>query len=290
MSNVTVAPTSAPDSSSSSSSLQNIFGYDPNKHAAEAAAILFAALCIITFALNIKFKSRFLMVIPIAALMETIGYALRPYSAFNVGKYIITTLCILLAPTIFAMADYALISKIMIKTGVHHPIFTPKRVRWMFLWADVTSFLIQIAGGGLTASTNIQTSLMGSKLLIAGLSIALCVFVFFLFMLIYIYFKMRDNLNDDLRNCKIMMYVLFFDMILLILRSAYRVAEYGDLKYHNSVSTNEHLFYGCDFTEMLLLNLIWVPFHPGFWNILEIPDETNPTISDQKRMEMGYTK
>lgn len=102
-------------------------------------------------------------------------------------------------------------------------------------------------------------------MLLGGLAIALCVFIFFLFLLTYLHLNMRRNSDRSamqLKSEKILI-VLYIDMILLIIRSAYRVAEYGNLEYHNPISTNEHLFYGLDAAEMLLLNALWIPFHPG---------------------------
>lgn len=170
----------------------------------------------------------------------------------------------------------------MIKTGVTHPIFKPKIVRYIFLIADICSFTIQVSGGGLTAISDISIaqlgewldtkhiySLLGSKILLSGLAAALCVFVFFLCMLVYLHIKLRrrGNLTEEGYKGEKLIFILYIDMILLIIRSVYRVAEYGNLQYHNSISTNEKLFYGLDMLEMATLNILWIPFHPGFWGM-----------------------
>jgi hypothetical protein len=89
----------------------NIYGYDPNRPLAYACTAIFAVLCVAVGIINIRHKSWFFIVIPIASAMEVVGFAIRPDAAFDVGKYIVTTLCILLAPTVYAMADYALVSR-----------------------------------------------------------------------------------------------------------------------------------------------------------------------------------
>jgi len=244
-----------------------IYGYYPNEPLAYAAVGVFAALCLTMIALNIRFKSWFMMVIPAASMMELIGFALRPFAALDVPKYVVSTLMILLAPTVFAMADYSLLSKMISKTKIEHPIFTAKRVKWVFLAGDICSFLVQVSGGGLTAITsNIPIAQTGAKILLAGLAISLCVFSFFLFMTAYIHYKMRNEMKG---KWKFILYVLYFNMILLLIRSAYRIAEYGNMQYHNSVSVNEPLFYCLDVLEMFLLNLSWIPFHPGFWDMTD---------------------
>jgi hypothetical protein len=102
----------------------NIYGYDPNHRLAQVAAAIFALLMIVVLIINIRFRSWFFMVIPIASLMEAIGFVVRPYAAYSVGKYIISTLCILLAPTVYAMGDYAMISKMYVNIRLALDILT----------------------------------------------------------------------------------------------------------------------------------------------------------------------
>jgi len=250
----------------------NFYGYDPSTPGAIVTAVLFAVMGTVVLILNVRFKSWFLMAVPVAAYMEVVGFALRLDSSYDLGKYIVAVLCILLAPTVFAVADYGLISRIMIRTGIHHPIFTPSVARWIFLCADISSFFIQCTGGGLTASKDLGVSQNGARMLLAGLSLALSVFCFFLFLVAYVYKVMRAkavNSSEEGRNVRAILFILFFDMILFIIRSGYRVAEYAKLEYHNPISTNEGLFYALDGFEMLLLSAMWIPFHPGFWNMVD---------------------
>lgn len=89
----------------------NIYGYEPSEAGAYISAAIFAVLFLAVLALNIRYKTWFFMVVPIASIMELIGFVLRPDSEYNVKRYIVSTLGILLAPTVFAMADYTLISR-----------------------------------------------------------------------------------------------------------------------------------------------------------------------------------
>ena len=59
----------------------NIFGYVPSETGAIIAGVLFGILFIIVLAITIRKKSWFLIVVPIASMMEVIGFALRPGSA-----------------------------------------------------------------------------------------------------------------------------------------------------------------------------------------------------------------
>ena len=90
----------------------NIYGYTPNETAAYVVAAIFGVLFLVTGVLTIRFRSWFFLVVPIASLMEVIGMAMRPGSEYTLSKYIVSVLMVLLAPTIYAMADYAMLSKL----------------------------------------------------------------------------------------------------------------------------------------------------------------------------------
>ena len=68
------------------------------------------------------------------------------------------------------------------------------------------------------------------------------------------------------RNWKVILSLLYVDMLLLIVRSSYRVAEFAITR---NVNSDENLFYSLDALEMLLLQFLWIPLHPGFWNMLD---------------------
>ena len=89
----------------------NLFGYTPNAAAAYVCVALYAIPFIAISALNIKFKSWFMIPVCIGCLMEIIGFAIRPTSAYSVSQYVLTVLMVLLAPTIYAMSDYSFLSK-----------------------------------------------------------------------------------------------------------------------------------------------------------------------------------
>ena len=118
-----------------------------------------------------------------------------------------------------------------------------------------------------------RINISGSKIILGGLCISLCVFVFFLFLTFYVHTRLLKNQGQKKERWTIIFYLLYFDMILFIIRSAYRVAEFGNLEFHNSIATNETLFYTLDALEMAVLNLFWIPFHPGFWDMLDTEND-----------------
>jgi len=258
----------------------NYFEYTPSLALCIISIIVFAIEGIILLALNIKFKAWFFMVLPVAAAMEIFGFGWRIHMIYNLDDkagFILYIVPILLAPTVIAAADYALVSKLMKKAGVGNKIFRPSVVRYFFLAFDVIAFAIQGAGGGLLGGAETyEESRRGSQVVLVGLAISLAVFFFFTVTTIYIHVKMSRNERADPEKYKFkdtrykrIFIVLYIDMVLFLIRSAYRVAEFSYDSFFNPVSNSEGLFYGLDILLMAIVLLLWIPFHPGFYNFVE---------------------
>lgn len=88
-----------------------LFGYEPNPIGALITCAIFCLLFLVVLVLSIRFRNWYVFAVPIGSAMEAIGFYFR--SDYQViWKYILTHLLILIAPTILAMASYALISKL----------------------------------------------------------------------------------------------------------------------------------------------------------------------------------
>jgi uncharacterized membrane protein len=92
----------------------SILGYEPSQAASIVCLVLFFVLGAVVLGLNLKFKSWFFMSLVVAAILEVIGLAFRvevKEKPFSIPIYIGYSLPVLVAPTIFAIADYALVSR-----------------------------------------------------------------------------------------------------------------------------------------------------------------------------------
>ena len=163
----------------------------------------------------------------------------------------------------------------MEKFDIKLRILRPTVLKWIFILGDIFSFLLQTTGGGLATSQSTATT--GANLLLTGLCVSLCVFVFFLGTCLYIHWQVR---NSDLFSNKwrVTFGILYLDMMLLIIRSCYRIAEYSNLQFQNPISTNETYFYTFDTMLMLLLSYVWIAFHPGVWRLFNAEDSNSSNI------------
>jgi len=237
----------------------SLYGYTPEETGAIVVSITFGLFAIITLFQNFKFKSYYFIFVPIASAMECVGFALRPHSEFHFSQYIVSTLLILLSPTIFAMAGFSLISKIVNEMKIQPKYINTKIIKYTLAAIYMICFLFQVLGCFLTANAD-DTSSTGAGILISGLSLELIIFVLFIPLLVFLITKSIKTEKSP-KN-KILLGILLFDTILLIVRSSYRIAEYSNLEFYNPISRNEKLFYDLDAFEMLFLNILWIPFHP----------------------------
>jgi len=260
--------------------LDNYFGYDPNQPLAAVGACYFGIMFSVVLGLNIYCKQLYFPYILLGSAMETIGYATRPFALTNLGLFVTAQLMVILAPTIYAMADYAFIGAIMHDTNIRPLGLSPRVLRLGFMVADWSAFLIQAGGGGSTSSQDNATRMAGARALFAGLCCIETVFVMFLFLNLYVHRQLIETRQLSLKWRRVSF--LYFDVLLLILRSGYRIAEYSHLEYYNPISLNETLFYVLDTLPMSILNFIWIPFHPFF-----ISSAASPTAKAEAAAAAG---
>ena len=84
-------------------------------------------------------------------------------------------------PCAFIAADYILLGRLarFLRAG-QHLLVPPTKIMIVFLISDITTFLIQAAGGGVSiGATTIAGNKLGSNIFLAGLAIQLASFVLF---------------------------------------------------------------------------------------------------------------
>ncbi len=79
------------------------------------------------------------------------------------GIYIAEYLFIVLSPCGFIAGLYVLLGRLSQWIGCgQHLLIPARRITLFFVMSDVTTFLIQAAGGSISISNNVQTALAGS--------------------------------------------------------------------------------------------------------------------------------
>jgi len=251
-------------SNSTTTSPPIYYGYFPDLNLAIVALVLYLVVVITVTGITIRFKRWNFLVLSGAGFADCLGWALRIVSTKQTDSlplYIVATLFILLPPTIAATVNYSLLSQIMVENDIKHKIFTPKRVKWVFLGVDVSAFILQLFAGGAMAIQSAAN--IGRWGMVVGLAISLLCFFFFLCLCVYIHHKAEKLVKGSRPKWHAIFLALYINMIMLVIRSVFRVAEFAP-GYHSAIALNEPLFYGLDALPILIVYATWIPLHPGF--------------------------
>lgn len=272
------------------------FHYVPNKPLAYVGLAVYALFTIFLTTRVYRSKSpKFLYILAFTGLMETIGYAVRIICAdfTDMGRYIGTTLFLLLAPNALALVNYKAVGEIIRLSNVDTNKFylRTKFVTWFFFASDIFSFVLQGAGGGMQTTINLNS--VGIAVTLVGLSLQLFFFAAFAGITIYVqrnpkYIYHVEGSPNAKRNLILCLYVT---MVLLYIRSIYRVAEYAT-GYGGPIARLEWAFYVFDTLIIAISFLVYSVFFIG--NYLPKHDaeeslngKTQVSISESSLTEKG---
>jgi len=186
-----------------------------------------------------------------------------------------------LAPVGLALADYLLVGRLIRIVGRQYSIVNPKFVEYGFIVSDMLSIGVQSAGAGLITSGNFNNLTKGSNVLIGGLGINLVSFCFFAVITFHLHWSINRRKADftgQERWVK-MFYALYLSMILLIIRSTYRIVEFS-MGFQGYLAIHEIYFYIFECLLIIFAFGLFIPLHPGIWMASE---ERDPLIKASHR-------
>ncbi|CAO3607021.1 unnamed protein product [Mucor hiemalis] len=257
------------------------YHYYPNKPLCIASLAVYAVFCLfLTFRVWQTKSAKFLYILAFTALMEVIGYAVRLLciSFTDMGRYIGTTLFLLLAPNALALVNYKAVGEIIRLSNVETDRFylKAKFVTWFFFGSDIFSFVLQGAGGGL--QTIQRLSNIGRVITLVGLVLQLGFFASFAGITVYVHRSPKYNYYvEGQPNAKRnLIRVLYITIILLYVRSIYRVAEYAS-GYDGPIAILEWAFYVFDTLVIAISFIFYCVFFIGSY----LPKH-NSVIGDDK--------
>ncbi|KAF7355478.1 RTA1-domain-containing protein [Mycena sanguinolenta] len=189
------------------------------------------------------------------------------------GIYIIEYLFVVLSPCAFIASEYVLLGRLArYLRADKYLIVNPRRITITFISSDITTFLIQAAGGSVSiASNTLSVAKLGSNIFLAGLVLQLASFltftcIFFVFIRrVYIHepetwtMHASRKWHQDWRTLTGAMIFSFFG---ILIRSVYRVAELSQ-GFEGYLATTERFFYGLDTLPLFIAISIYVFFWPG---------------------------
>ncbi|KAL4076044.1 RTA1-domain-containing protein [Scleroderma citrinum] len=224
---------------------------------------------------SFRYKTKWMLALVIGEYCYAIGFGLRfalHYNPDSSGIYITEYLFIVLPACAFIAADYVLLGRLAkhLSCGEYVPLPLNKITR-VFVISDISTFLIQAAGGGISISKNSSVALSGSHIFLAGLVLQLVSFLIFSGIYIRFLYKIhtlrpeiwnRDQIRPWYSDWRALAGALMVSCIGILVRSGYRVAElsYG---YQGFLATTEAYFYLLDTLPLVLANSVYILCWPG---------------------------
>ncbi|KAJ1765749.1 hypothetical protein IW143_001680 [Coemansia sp. RSA 520] len=254
------------------------FSYKPVNIAPEIVAVIFLTIAVLT---TIQvFKSRgpkWLLVLPVTAFCEAVGYAFRVVCIYwtTLGTFTATSLFLLLPPNALALTNYKTLgevvrrSRVLLSDHQKPKVFwlKPRFLTWFFFTSDVFSFLLQGVGVGISTQDGKRD--LAKYTVLGGLYVQLFFFAVFLVITMYVLVDRRFVVACGPRDVsprqakRRLFWVIIATTMLLYIRSIYRVAEFVG-GYGSKIYGTEWLFYLFDTVLVLTSFAVYMQSFIGY--------------------------
>ncbi|KAH0840126.1 RTA1-domain-containing protein [Lanmaoa asiatica] len=290
----------------------NPLRYIPSNTLTAIAFALVMLVALIQTFYTFRYGAKYMLVMVIGVYTYAIGFGCRfglHYHPDSEALYIAEDMFIVLSPCAFIAAIYVLLGRLARHLScTTHVLLPVRKLTLVFVSSDVTTFLIQASGGGISTSRNVTWEQAGThvrfhchslsaiflnsffgKIFLTGLVLQLASFT--LFSCIYARFLYRvytlernawevDKTQPWHRDWRTLAATMAVSCICILIRSGYRVAELSQ-GYIGHLATTEGFFYGLDTFPLFVAISVYVLFWPG-WFIedgTKIVDERKQTES-----------
>ncbi|KAJ7228483.1 RTA1-like protein [Mycena pura] len=189
------------------------------------------------------------------------------------GIYIVEYLFVVLSPCAFIASEYVLLGRLAryLKCDKHLMV-SSRRITVTFISSDITTFLVQAAGGSVSISSNtLSVGLTGSHIFLAGLVMQLTSFLVFTTIFFVFIHRVRtrepatwamDSAKSWQQDWRTLAAAMTFSFLGILIRSGYRVAELSQ-GYMGHLATTEPFFYALDTLPLFIAIATYVFFWPG---------------------------
>ncbi|KAJ5106231.1 RTA1 like protein [Penicillium angulare] len=240
--------------------------YVPSLPAAVIFMLIFMALTGLHSWKLFTTRTWFCIAFTLGGLFEIIGYIGRAVAHSNtttMGPYIVSSIFVLLGPTLFAASIYMTLGRLIRYIGAEHLSFIRvSRLTKTFVWGDVLSFIVQ----GNSSSLSILGYPQWAKVAVVG-GLAIQLISFSLFWLTAIIFERRVRRQPTPESLlpgtlwKKSLYMLYAVSALIMIRSIFRVIEYvmGNSGYPLQHEWTLYIFDSVPMAIVMVIFFIWYP-------------------------------
>lgn len=258
--------------------------------------ILASAISWHTFRTGAKLD-KWALCLPIGASIEALGFWLRlpmRTSQHNEPLYTVMYMFVVLAPAAFLAFNYILFGRLTAALEGNKPsqvarrspysFIPPRWVKLIFVTSDICTFCVQASGGGMQTSQDYNTSQLGNKIFLAGVSAQGASYMLFTALVLVAHLRLLRRFGTrfspfNFRNepTVILLDLLYISSAGIIVRSVYRIIEmaqgYGGYLYSREIFT-----FLLDALPLVIAIGVWALYWPG----LLISDVRSGFASDQQ--------
>lgn len=216
------------------------------------AALALSLYFVTSILLTIQFwrhgRGKWFLCLIIGGYCEAFGLLMRiPFrtNPHSTGIYIVEYLFVVLSPCAFLAGDYIVFGRLVqMLDGQRHVPIRADRIMRFFVASDITTFLIQAAGGGLSTAQNAKSQKTGGDIFLAGIALQMVSFAFFTGLYLWFGFRCytRDKFVWNAPGWKPLYWALGWTCIGFLIRSVYRTIELSQ-GYTGYLNTHEPWFY-----------------------------------------------
>ncbi|KAI0908300.1 RTA1-domain-containing protein [Ustulina deusta] len=257
---------------------ESFYGYRPNLGIDIFFTIVYVAVighCLFIVIHKRKWLGYTISVL-LGALLEFVGFVLRVYGyaqPFVRIGWIIQYSVITFAPVFTSAAIYVCIGRIADYLGRGKFNIRPNLYARIFIPSDIFALLIQASGGGVSFTEEVPLDggiSTGQGVIIAGLTLQVVSLTVFFILFMGIIWpanlfrpKKYEKLDQDDKRVRNFILYILTAIILIIGRSAFRVAEFSGGIF-GPLGHNESLFIIFDGFPIAIATSLMVVFHPVY--------------------------
>jgi hypothetical protein len=260
--------------------------YVPNLGGNTALAVIYTILALTLFWHTFRTGrkvDKWALCLPIGASFEAMGFWLRlpmRTSQHNEPLYTVMYMFVVLAPAAFLAFNYILFGRLTAALEGHKPtevarrspysFIPPRWVKLIFVTSDICTFCVQATGGGMQTSQDYNTSKLGNKIFLAGVSAQGASYLLFTALVLVAHFRLIRQFglrrfspfNVLHEPTVILIDLLYISSVGIIVRSVYRVVEmaqgYGGYLYSHEIFT-----FLLDALPLVIAIGVWALYWPG---------------------------
>ncbi|KAG0268843.1 hypothetical protein BGZ95_002291 [Linnemannia exigua] len=269
-----------------------ILNYYPSVPGNVVTGILYAIESLVFLYYITRRKDKWALCLPLGAIASSIGFFVRvglDSDNISLPLYIVQSIFIVASPSAFLAFNYMLygrfITAIDPRFGSNtsqskmeksrYSFIPPRIVGRVFIWSDITTFLVQVAAGGMLGSGGNNMSLIniGDTLFLVGVCAqGVCYFLFTSLLSVtlmrLVTERQKAGLNRSGRSCMgldkntlIMASGLYFSSLCISIRSIYRIIEFAQ-GHNGSLVSDEVFLFVLDALPLVLAIGVWAIVWP----------------------------